>query len=145
MKKSKRITVKKAFQLFAEDLIPREQRINALLKRDVGQHMFDMLLSLHYQSGNRYMPAVVHLVNYGEMKVLEAMYPHCAYSAPSDKDKDGVLEPGEWRDGLHERRKDEWLIGTQGDYGDLTVPLKLWRGPPEGKPEMYTLQPGDIE
>jgi lysozyme len=143
LKKSKRITVPEAFRLFAEDLIPREQRVNSLLKREVPQHVFDALLSLHYQSGNRYMPAVVHLVNYDEMEVLKVMYPQCAYSAP--KEVDGVRVPGEWREGLHNRRKDELEILLNGNYGDLTEPLKLWRGPPVGKPEMYTLQPGDIE
>jgi GH24 family phage-related lysozyme (muramidase) len=145
LKKRDRITVRRAFELFAEDLLPREQNIARLLKKDIPQHLFDMLVSLHYQSGNRYMPAVVHLINYGEMGALEALYPHCAYTAPSDKDLDGDIDPGEWRDGLHERRKQEWKIGTTGDYGDLDAPIKLWRGPPVGKSEAYTLQPGDID
>jgi len=134
MRKSKRITVRQAFDMFAEDLIPREQRVNDLLKKEVPQHVFDALLSLHYQSGNRYMPAIAHLVNYNEMGVLEVAYPMCAYSAA-----------GEWKKGLHQRRKDELQILLKGDYGDLEEPIKLWRGPPVGSPEMYVLQPGDID
>jgi GH24 family phage-related lysozyme (muramidase) len=145
LKKSSRTTVKKAFKQFAEDLIPREQRVNALLKVPVSQQIFDMLLSLHYQSGNRYMPAAAHLVNYNEHACIQQIYPFFAYTAGKDKDEDGILEPGEWRDGLHERRKIELKIGYEGDYGDLDAPLKMWDGPPVGPSTPYYLKPGDID
>jgi GH24 family phage-related lysozyme (muramidase) len=128
-------TVKKAFEVLAEDLKPREERVLSLLKGVVPQHQFDALVLLHYQSGNRYMPAVAHLVNYKEWGLLEEMWPLMAYDAQ------GVFMPG-----LKKRRTREIAIFCNADYGDITAPIKLWTSDPrKTKPQPYVIQPGDLD
>jgi len=127
-------TVRRAFEVLAEDLKPREERVLSLLKGLVPQHQFDALVLLHYQSGNRYMPAVVHLVNYKEWALLDEMWPLMAYDAQ------GVFMPG-----LQKRRRRELGIFSDGEYGDIRAPIKLWRDDPrKTKPEPYTITVEDL-
>jgi GH24 family phage-related lysozyme (muramidase) len=132
---SHKITVKQAFELLAIDLVPREERVQSLLKGIVSQNQFDALVLLHYQSGNRYLPAAAHLVNYKEWGLIEEMWPLMAYDAQ------GVFMPG-----LQKRRRRELAIFSQAEYGPIWEPIKLWKGDPrKTKPEPYTIQPGDID
>src|SRR5215207_6067940 len=51
-------SVRAAFDQFELDLIPWEKRVASLLTKEVPQHVFDGLVSLGFQSGNRYLPAM---------------------------------------------------------------------------------------
>jgi len=144
LKPDDRISVRDAFALFALDLKEREETVGKLLTKEVPQHVFDGLVSLTYQSGNRYAPALIHLINYDEIGAFAKMYPFAAYRNRKDGEENLEYEAF-WKPGLHVRRKDELRVILDGDYGDVTAPIKLWRGPPVGSPEMYVLQPGDID
>jgi GH24 family phage-related lysozyme (muramidase) len=135
------ITVAQAFELLAEDLKPREERVFSLLKPVVSQHKFDGFVLLHYQSGNRYLPAFAHLQNYGQEEFLEAIWPMAAYPAG---DQEGDRE-GEFSEGLETRRKREMFIVFDGDYGDIRASIKLYRdNPRKTQPVPYRVTAKDL-
>lgn len=127
-------TVSKAFEVLREDLKPRRERIDSLIKIELSQHQSDALEIMHYQSGNRYLPAVAHLINYGEVELLEKMWPMMSYTAAN-----------EYSEGLKLRRQREAAIFFDGDYGDIEGPIKLWRGNPRTtKWEPYHIKDSDL-
>jgi GH24 family phage-related lysozyme (muramidase) len=128
------ITVQKAFEMLEEDLKPREQRVNDLVKKPITQEQFDALVLLHYQSGNRYLPAVAALINAGEVEVLEKLWPMMAYDADNNLSR-----------GLEIRRGREREIHFRGDYGPVDAPIKVWRGNPrKTQPLSYHIKESDL-
>ncbi|MCJ2019590.1 lysozyme [Methylobacterium sp. E-065] len=128
-----KIEVADAFRLLRDDLAKWEDGVNRALKAPVSQHKFDALVSLHHQSGNRYMPAVAALCNAKEFDVAAALFPLCDRNLA-----------GEQKDGLRKRRILESAVFSAGDYGALD-PIPYWPGDPSTTArQQYHLQPGDI-
>lgn len=138
------ITVRDAFRLLRKDIAKREPGLNSRVRVPLSQQQWDALFSLHYQSGNRYMPLdprpkgddrpdILRLINAGQMGDAAAAWPDC----------DANLA-GEQKAGLRKRRVLEQAVFLRGDYGQLD-PLPFWPGAPVGKPQQYFLQPGDVE
>jgi lysozyme len=128
------ITVPQAFEMLEEDLKPREQRVDDLVKAPLTQEQFDALVLLHYQSGNRYLPAVAALINAGEVEVLEQIWTLLAYDANNKHSR-----------GLETRRKREKDIFFKKDYGPVEAPIKLWRRDPRRTaPEAYQIKDSDL-
>ena len=134
LKDGDRIDAKQAFALLREDVKAREKRVSDLLKVPVTQNQFDAIMSLHYQSGNRYMPAVVALVNAKELKVAAELFPLCDRNLA-----------GEEIDGLRKRRELEVKVFVDGNYGDDLLDIPFWEGNPRSTPrKVYHVQPGDL-
>ncbi len=129
------ITAKAAFELLKQDVAAREERVSSLLKQPVTQHQFDAIMSLHYQSGNRYMPAMVALVNAKEFAVAASFFPLCNRNLAGDE-----LE------GLRKRRLLEQKVFLDADYGgDDLFNIPMWHGNPKETPrETYVVQPDDL-
>jgi lysozyme len=128
------ITVPFAFEMLEEDLKPREKRVEDLVKVPMTQEQFDALVLLHYQSGNRYLPAVAALINAGEIEVLEKLWTLMAYDADNKHSK-----------GLEIRRAREKEIFFRGDYGPLGAPIKVWKGNPRKTiPAAYHIKDSDL-
>lgn len=129
-----RITAKEAFALLKQDVASREKRVSDLLKVPVTQNQFDALMSLHYQSGNRYMPAVVALVNAKEIKVAAELFPLCDRNLAGDE-----------IEGLKKRRELEVKVFVDSDYGNDLLDIPFWEGNPRSTPrKTYKVQPGDL-
>lgn len=134
LKPGDEITAKEAFALLKEDVKPRAVRVTKLLKADLPQHAFDALVSLHYQSGNRYLPSIVALINNGRRYEAAMQLPNC------DRNLAGVQVVG-----LHRRRLLEQKLFLTGDYGDDLDAIPFWRGNPhKTKPETYHVKPEDF-
>ncbi len=71
------ITVKDSFVKLKEDVRIRAEKLSLLIKQPVTQSEFDALMSLHYQSGNRYAPAIITLINHKEYVVAANVFPLC--------------------------------------------------------------------
>jgi lysozyme len=128
-----RITVKDALALLKRDLAERETRLNRELKQPVTQPQFDALMSLHYNTGNRFVWDVVRLINNGTLDEAAAFF------ATADRNL-----AGEHLAGLRKRRLLEQAIFVHGEYGPLD-PILCWAGDPHAtKPDLYRLQDGDI-
>lgn len=128
------ITVPLAFEMLEQDLMPREQRVMNLVNKPLTQEQFDALVLLHYQSGNRYLPAVAALINAGEIEVLEQLWTLMAYDANNKHSR-----------GLEIRRAREKEIFFRGDYGPVDAPIKLWKGSPRKTiPTAYHIKDSDL-
>jgi GH24 family phage-related lysozyme (muramidase) len=126
-------TVPEAFRRLKENLAERDKHLNKVLKVPVAQHAWDALASLHYQSGNRYLPRLVDLINKGQPDKAADLLPECDASLSGTR-----------MSGLRKRREMERKLFLTADYGDLRH-VKLWYGDPrKTKPELYEVQPGDI-
>jgi lysozyme len=140
-----KITAKDAFRLLRKDVAKREPGLNARIRVPLTQQQYDALFSLHYQSGNRYMPVqpretgderpdILRLINSGKMDEAAAAWPDC------DANLAGVHIPG-----LRKRRTLEQAVFVSGDYGQLDV-IPYWPGDPRTtKMQQYHLQPGDLD
>jgi lysozyme len=138
------ITVPAAFRLLKADITAREPGLNRRLTAPLSQQQWDALMSLHYQSGNRYMPVeprepgddrpdILRLINAGRFDKAAAAWPDC------DQNLAGAPQPG-----LRRRRLLEQAVFLRGDYGMLD-PLPYWPGDPRTtKRQSYHLQPGDL-
>ena len=128
------ITLKEAFVMLKEGVRLRAKHVSKLLKVPVTQAQFDALVSLYFQSGNRYLPKLVHLINEGNAAAAARIFPDC------DRNLAGKRIPG-----LRKRRLIEQKLFLTGDYGELS-PIPLWRGDPKTtKPEQYHVQPEDFD
>ncbi len=135
-------TIADAFATFEEDIEPRVDHLNKIIKVDVTQQIFDALFSLTYQSGNRYTmfdprfkgPFVVETLNRAGSVVASALLPAC------DENKAGVKLGG-----LHKRRLLEQKIWRDGDYGDLST-IPVWTSAPHGRPadDVYVVTGGEF-
>lgn len=138
------ITVRHAFDLLKADVTKREPGLFDRLRVPLSQHQADALFSLHYQSGNRYMPVkprekgdgrpdILRLVNAGDFDAAADAWPACDQNLA-----------GEHISGLRKRRVMEQGVFVHGEYGSLD-PLPYWPGPPRTtRMQQYHLQPGDI-
>jgi GH24 family phage-related lysozyme (muramidase) len=105
-----------------------EQYVASLLRMPIKQHQFDAMVSLHYQSGTRFVPAVAALVKANQFDVAAKTFPLFDFGIP----------------GIHKRRLLEQNMFQFGDYGDLST-IPMWRGDPRKTPqETYTVQPEDL-
>lgn len=128
-----RITVKDALALLKKDLSAREPRLNKMLTKPVTQPQFDALMSLHYNTGNRFVWDAVALINAGRMAEAAEFF------AKSDRNL-----AGEKLVGLLKRRLLEQAIFLHGEYGPLD-PILCWADDPRTtRPATYKLQPGDL-
>jgi lysozyme len=122
------ITPAEAFIRLKRDIAPREQYVASLLRMPIKQHQFDAMVSLHYQSGTRFVPAVAALVKANQFDVAAKTFPLFDFGIP----------------GIHKRRLLEQNMFQFGDYGDLST-IPMWRGDPRKTPqETYTVQPEDL-
>ncbi|MGE8128984.1 lysozyme [Methylobacterium sp. NPDC080182] len=138
------ITVPDAFRLLRKDIASREPGLNKRIRVPLEQHQYDALFSLHYQSGNRYMPVdpreagderpdILRLLNAGRLNDAAAAWPDC----------DANLA-GQRQEGLRKRRILEQAVFLRGDYGQLD-PLPYWPGDPRTtKRQAYHLRPEDL-
>lgn len=131
------ITVKQAFDQLKLDMAEREADIAKALAPGVSltQQQFDALMSLHYQSGFRYLPAIMHFINQGHVDLAMHLWPECDHN-----------KAGEKLEGLHKRRLLELAVFTAGDYGELS-PIPFWRGDPRDKRivrESYDVKEDDL-
>lgn len=134
LKEGDRITAAEAFARLKQDVAPRARRVSNLLRKPVEQHQFDALVSLHYQSGNRYLPRIINLINEGNLHDAAMTFPSC------DQNMAGERLPG-----LHKRRLLEQKLFMTGDYGIDLDEIPYWKGDPrKTKPETYHVQPGDF-
>lgn len=130
-----KITVADSFKQFGKDLAYWSDVLNKLLKKPIEQHQFDALLSIAYNSGNRYAPALCHLINYKmPPEGVARIIPLLSYTGE-----------GIWSDGIEKRRHMEADIYEKGKYGLLgTIPM--WRGNPKTtKREEYTVTDEDLQ
>ena len=122
------------FEMLEEDLRPREQRVEDLVKKPLTKEQFDAQVLMHYQSGNRYLPAVAALINAGEVEVLEKLWTLMAYDANNKLSR-----------GLEIRRAREKEIFFHGDYGPVEAPIKVWKGNPrKTAPMAYHIKDSDL-
>jgi GH24 family phage-related lysozyme (muramidase) len=129
-----KITEAQAFDVLIRDLEYWADQIRKRLRVQLEQHEFDAILSIAFNAGNRYMPALVHLVNYGAPpEMIVKIIPLMAYALD-----------GTWSNGVHTRREAEALMYETGDYGPLgTVPFYAGN-PRTTKRQEYTVKPDDI-
>lgn len=128
-----KISVKDALALLKKDLAEREPRLNRELSKSVTQPQFDALMSLHYNTGNRFVWDAVRLINKGAMDEAAAFF------ATADRNL-----AGEKLSGLLKRRLLEQAIFVHGEYGPLD-PILCWADNPHTtRPTSYKLEPGDI-
>jgi len=133
LKEGDTITVKGAFALLRKDIEEREKRIEGLLKRSLKTHQWDALMSLHYQSGNRYLPAIAALLNAKQDVTALELWLLCDRNLA-----------GQRLDGLHKRRVLEVKLFQNGEYGELS-PIPFWRGNPRStKREEYEVRDADL-
>jgi GH24 family phage-related lysozyme (muramidase) len=116
------ITAEDAWALFAKDLIPREDAVNAMLKIPVEQHQFDACVSLYYQGGNK-LRVVADLINAGN--IPEAMAMQLSFNRD--------YTHSEFHLGLAKRRLAEVTMFMTADYGDLSK-MKLFAADPRTTP-----------
>jgi hypothetical protein len=91
------------------------------------------MMSLYYQSGNRYVNDVAEYINAGRMEEAMDLLEKC----------DANLA-GDHLPGLAKRRKMERKVFEQADYGELS-PIPFWRGNPrETKQDWYEVKDGDL-
>jgi lysozyme len=122
LKPGDKITVKWAFNILADDLEAREKTLNKILRVPVTQAQFDALMSLMYQSGNRYIHDVVKLINAGDFVAAANLLPECDRNLAGEK-----------LGGLRKRRDLEQKLFQTGDYGELN-PIPFWEGNPRTTP-----------
>lgn len=133
LKVGDKISVRHAFDLLKADIAKREHDLDAGLTVPVSQQQRDALMSLHYQSGNRYLPKMLDLVNGGHLDAAADLFPHC------DRNLAGTESAG-----LRKRRLLEQGIFVHGDYGTLD-PLPYWPDNPRTtRMQQYHLQPNDL-
>lgn len=121
MKPGTEITIPEVFTRLKADIKKREERINQLLEVPVEQHQYDALMALRFQSGGRYVPAMIALINAKEIKVATRLWPLC-----------NLNFSGQEIAGLTTRRNRELKLFTDGDYGDISA-CYLFRGDPRDK------------
>lgn len=138
------ITAPEAFRRLKQDIAAREPGLSKRVTAPLTQQQWDALFSLHYQSGNRYMPVepraadddrpdILRLINAGKMGEAAAAWPDCDANLAGQKSA-----------GLRKRRVLEQAIFLRGDYGDLTV-LPYWPGDPrKTRMQQYRVKPEDI-
>lgn len=126
------LTVEQAWQLFLDDLKPREAAVAAMLKIAPQPHEFDALVSCYLNKGNAVRP-VIDLLNAG--KRMDAM---AAFLQINRNAK------GEFKPGLASRREREMRMFLYADYSDEPrgkPKLKLWRGQLVGQPVLIDFPP----
>jgi GH24 family phage-related lysozyme (muramidase) len=142
------ITPKAAFTLFREDVLLREIEVWKLLRATVSQPTYDMLISMRYQSGNRYVPAIIGLLNDGhkiEDETVQKLW------LAGDKNQAGT-----YMKGLAKRRRLEYLVAHTGQYEPIdpetgikeTInPIPFFKTNPHAKGakmEWYTVTEEDL-
>ena len=128
-----KIGVPHAFILLRSDVAARELSLDKQLQVDVSQNQFDALVSLHYQSGNRYLPDMLSHINKGDFEAAADFFPQCDRNLA-----------GEESSGLRKRRFLEQAVFVHGEYGPLD-PIPYWPDNPRTtRMQQYALQPGDI-
>lgn len=138
------ITVRDAFRLLKKDIAARKAGLNRRIRATLEQHRYDALFSLHYQSGNRYMPVeerdeddhrpdILRLINTGQLDAAAQAWPDCDANLAVER-----------KEGLRKRRVLEQAVFLRGNYGQLD-PLPYWPGDPRTTTrQQYHLQPGDL-
>jgi lysozyme len=134
LKVGDKITGKAAFDLLKIDIAKREPALNKALTVPVTQPQWDACMSLHYNTGGRYVWDVVKLINAGDIDGAAKLFPECDRNLAGEK----IV-------GLHKRRLLEQAIFVSGEYGSLD-PIPYWPGDPRTtRMQQYHLQEGDLD
>lgn len=134
LKVGDKITAKAAFALLKSDIIKREPALDKRLTVPVTQQVWDACMSLHYNTGGRYVWDVVKLINDGDLDAAASLFPECDRNLAGEKVA-----------GLHKRRLLEQAIFLRGEYGDLD-PIPYWPGDPRTtRMQQYHVQEGDLD
>jgi GH24 family phage-related lysozyme (muramidase) len=144
LKLGDKITVKHAFDLLKADIAKREAGLNKRVHISLTQAQWDALFSLHYQSGNRYMPVepretgdnrpdILRLINAEKLDEAADSWPDCDQNLA-----------GEHISGLRKRRLLEQGVFAHGEYGALDL-IPYWPDNPRTtRMQQYQIQPGDV-
>jgi GH24 family phage-related lysozyme (muramidase) len=116
------ITIERAFQLFAEAIKVREEKLSRFFVIEPSQEQFNAFMSCYYQSGNRFIHDLIDLHNEGDDKRMIA----AAFARPEHCTAKG----GKYLEGLHKRRLLEGKLYATGEYEpDLDV-VTIYYGNP---------------
>jgi lysozyme len=134
LKVGDKITAKAAFDLLKTDIAKREPALSKALKVTVTQPQWDACMSLHFNTGSRYIWDVVKLINAGDIEGAANLFPECDRNLAGEK-----------LAGLHKRRVLEREMFLTGDYGVLD-PIPYWPDDPRTtRMQQYHVQEGDLD